>query len=356
MKDPTGVSPQRTKARTLLYQKCRYAQRRLATVGILTWFLVPNSAWSKDLKDVPGLTYQRFKSLVMHQVGEIPELKSLWNAQKTNGFKVEFGGGRFRILLKWIYTELQSHTYQEVWNMAPPSIEKLVSFDGTDYDLTAPKFAIHQIRAIPEFSKWDLIDYSYVQESIRAGGSTLDKVRASPSQIVDPDGGLHQYWEGRLVYKVVPESVFLQTSLARDGHRQVDTALRFERQSVEQEHLRVDPSSQEFIRSLPTIEKDILGSDSKYVVKALERLYLASGQDFVVTFEKLRDSGLLQFLSEKEYKISIQSGALKPDTFARLSALHPTIPDLQAMMKICSLKGDDSLMFLFEYCLTLSQQ
>ena len=154
------------------------------------------SAFARNLDEI--ITFPQFQELVKHKIDMVPDLKVFWDWQRQKNIRdIYAGGGRLRGLLLWIHKQLQTRSYQEVWNMAVPRFEDLAIATNVDVDrdFYTPD---HLKQAVKDWMPaWDVIDQSFYNAATANGGSTLDKIRVSPIQIDDPAHGLEHFYHGQ---------------------------------------------------------------------------------------------------------------------------------------------------------------
>ncbi len=254
------------------------------------------------------VTYPQFETLLKDSARRVPELRPLWTWNAPEAQPAHAGGGAIRGLVHWLYRELQRHTPREILALHVPPIGELLLQLESDLDIFTRDNLIDELREDrPEYAKWDILPDSFYAASVASGGTTLEKLKVNPVEIVDPLGGLRHYYDGKLVFHVTPDSDMRGSDIVRDNSR-LAQALRFLRIGVNLPELALDKDSMKFIRSIAELEGPLLrrskGTDY-WIEKAVKKLWVATGRDRERTLAILRDANLHDLLESKGYDLSL---------------------------------------------------
>jgi hypothetical protein len=268
----------------------------------------PGTPIAKPLADI--LSYQEFTTLLQEKVAAMDELREVWRLPKSHELAY-LSGGVLRGLLRWITEELQTHTVEEVRAMKPPRVDDLMIVEGADRDLVVPKSFHDKVKArLPPGQFWDLITPEFQADSTAAGGCTLEKVRVNGKKIVDPLGGLADFYHGKLVFKWsdTPNIGAVQ------GNTHTALALRFLRMVNDLPCAKPTAESTALIQSIAAKDADVLPAlppegkaiprGSYWVLKAMHKLYESTGGDAKRAEDQLWEANLKDLLEKKGYLLT----------------------------------------------------
>ena len=178
-------------------------QYKRALIMFLLFFTQVLSAAPRVAPPNNKLTFDQYKFALKTAVSQVPDLAAMWKWTYGNGTTgVYLGGGALRGLIKWLHTQAQTHSYQELLKLKPPSIAELLIVKSADKDLYAPDHIKKTILDWETYKDWDVLAESFYKESVLSQGPTIDKVGVSPGyhdDIRDPFNALYEIYQGKLV-------------------------------------------------------------------------------------------------------------------------------------------------------------
>jgi hypothetical protein len=275
--------------------------RKLLTIFV-TLTLVASSLQAKPLREL--VSYPELETLVKASVAKVPDLQPLWTWAKPGVQPAYVGGGALRGLLHWLRRQLQTKGPAEVLALDVPPMTSLVLQPQSDLDLFTRDNLVEELKEDrPQYAAWDILNESFCKASLEAGGPALEKLRVSPTEIVDPAGGLRDYYEGTLKFLVTPDSGLRENKILRFNSR-LAQALRFLRMLEDLPELEADPKALSFIRGIYALEGPVLTrhpSTDYWIEKGLKKLFTATGKKRKRTLAILERANLLGILEQKGY-------------------------------------------------------
>ena len=258
-------------------------------------------SYAKNIDEM--MTFTEWQTLVKEGVARVPELKPLWKTREENPNRTELhdvylGGGIFRGLVHWYHQQLQNHTVEQVRHMSVPGITTLLIQKDADFDLYAPKSLegfLTKLLAPPGCDCWDILPVEFAAASARAGGTTLEKTRVNPEEIVDPLGGLEDYYHGKLVFKLATDEDMQATAETLKDNSRTALALRFIRFTNDLPELTPTPESLNAVHKSPELDERLhpLSPRNYWISKALGKLHGKSATKIVDSLITLKQHGLL---------------------------------------------------------------
>jgi len=271
------------------------------------------------------VSYSQFVELIQTKVQEMPELnpwRSYLGSEQIQrnqqalpqlemsqlAQEIYFAGGALRGLIHWLTKELESKPYEEVLrNSKAPSLNSLI-LSGSDRDIFINLSLSEE--QLPENLRqhWDVLNGEFLRESLRAGGSNIEKigVRVTGRGIYDPRGALRDYYKGKIGFFDAAEDDFADfRSYSKDGglngNSKIALLLRHLRFLVQFSDAAITKTEIEKYKRIVFEEAQHVSSDNYWIDKALdkfERQCLRSGVD---AKEILNEIGLLYVLGQQGY-------------------------------------------------------
>lgn len=171
------------------------------------------------------VTQEQWLSLIQWHLSKMPELQQIWSGRRTMQVKGQIsssqdfyiGGGLLRGLIFWLEDQLEEQTFEKIKNIQSPRISDLILAEA-DKDIFIkgidPFLLSHEI----DVTGWDLIRDQDLSESLKAGGSGIEKVGVNPEIIYDPLGALEKYYLGSLVYLNSSDADFVELRKRDENH------------------------------------------------------------------------------------------------------------------------------------------
>ncbi len=252
------------------------------------------------------ITAQEFEDLLRQKVAEISILKELWEDLHSNPAKrksVFLGGGAVRGLIQWLELQLQESNINVVRRTPPPAFDKLI-MEGADRDLFL--FGAINQDLLPENYRrengWDVLDSAFLEASLRAGGSNIEKLGINPFFVYDPTGTIQDYHRGELRYTIVPEDQFKPFRNSWGGHSQFTQIMRHVRFLLMfVTSTRISTHQIESLRQTLESETESARSNSHNIKKALRKLELQSQASNIELWPLLASLGLERHLLKRGY-------------------------------------------------------
>lgn len=300
------------------------------------------------------ITFEDYRDLIKLKVSEVPDLKALWDWKKENDLKhFYFGGGAFRGLVLWIHTQLATHTLDEVRNIKPPNVDGLLIQKDSDRDIYAPDNYKDRILKWQPYQNWDVLNESFYQNTIKNGGSTLDKIRANPNWVEDPLSGLDDLYHGKIDIKTdtAPFTDLKGSPIVGDSW--LGLGLRYLRFTQDLKTI-VDPSpdSLERIKTLAVEKANLIPQNTEFdekwpsgdanlwaafrIRKALNKLYKGTKRNSAEFYTLLKSLGLLKVLSDRHYNVTSQTDDEVVDFLKSSSKDSFTFTDL---WRVCQMQS-----------------
>lgn len=299
---------------------------KINTVLFTLLFLISGLVWSTPVIRPPSekITFEQYQFLLRQVVSQTPELAELWtwtHKHQLQGYYL--GGGILRGLLKWLNTEIQNYSYDEILKHKVPGIHELLIVKSADKDLYIPDNGYDPLRAWKPYADWDLLKNDFYQNTIRNKGSTLDKVAVNPgyhgnSGINDPLNALRALYHGQLTF-VLPDDIS-QIPVVVSGDTRLGLAMRFLRfmndlkevaeptpesmalvkKSIAEEKHLIPAAEAEFPawpKENPTVSKNT----QVRIGRNVSSLYKSLGKDAFTFIKFLKQYDLYQTLAENHY-------------------------------------------------------
>lgn len=297
------------------------ANGRILSLNLFPRVWKPLRLVSSKVRTTKKIPYAKYQKLLQIMAARVPDLKPIWKLSQSGGYDIRIGGGVLRGLLLWVSEQAEVYTPEQIQQLTPPETRLLILNRTSDRDIYASASTKAKLKDLPEFRGWDFVDDDLFDESIRAGGTTFDKIRLSPEMTQDPLGGLRAFHEGRLEYKVVPAKILHATYWFREkNNSETAMVLRYLRLHEDFPELQVDPEMFEYIRRVAKTETPTLGKEHQYWVwKGLTKLFEATYRDAAKTAATLQSYGLLQTLSAQGYRLPLDTAM--PIPFSQLMNL-----------------------------------
>jgi hypothetical protein len=277
----------------------------VAKIGLLALTLTLAHCSSLLAAPVKNVTYEQFEQLVKEKTAEIPELQTLWSWRANHHEPVYLGGGILRGLLKWLEENLRDSSFENVRKMAAPRIEELLIQKDADWDLYHDRVGADWFKEnMPEYGSWDILTREFREQSIEAGGPTIEKIRVSPNQVEDPLGGLKAFYEGKLTYIDVPEWTFRKfrgTKKALSTNMKSALVLRELRFANEIPSAELDEETKLLLRSVVKSELKRIKPQNYWIQKSLKKFHASTGGSVERTMKLLREYGLAGALAKNGY-------------------------------------------------------
>lgn len=265
------------------------------------------------------MTFNQYTWALKNAVSQISDLRDLWNwTYRNKTSEIYLGGGALRGLVRWLHIQAQTHTYEQLIKLKPPSISELLIVKSSDKDLYTPDHLKKVILDWKTYSDWDVLAESFYKETVDSQGPTIDKVGVSPGyhdNIRDPFNALFDIYHGRIVLSFSSRK---QTLL---GDPQVGLVMRFLRFTIDLKDI-AEPTieSMSLVKqvisaeawSLPenieehpqwASDRNEINSTRVRIARNLSSLMKALKDDPIEFIKFLKKFELLEPLAEKHYGI-----------------------------------------------------
>ena len=244
-----------------------------------------------------------FKTILRQYVHQIPDLQQLWrNVDSQQTRPVYLTGGVLRGAIHHLKQEIDYYGVDRAQRTSPRWAESLLLQQWSDMDLVAPKQWREWVQSHLRQS-WDILSSDFMEDSTLVGGSTIEKVRVSPWEVIDPDNALRDYLAGRLVF--LPGSYTNHGEIF--GNTRLAQALRFLRLSVNLPEAEITPESWRRLRQISDQEWNSIrrGQESDYwVTKGIKKLYHAVDQSPDRFITLLQKANLLNLLAHHHFSLT----------------------------------------------------
>ncbi len=292
-------------------------------IFFLVFFLASTSFANTTLP----LSETDYKYLIKVKMGEIEDLKLLWEWRDSNKGSwsstqdIYIGGGILRGLLKWIHLSLQEGTFESVMETTPPNLNELINTESDKdlfiFGLSPSLFRDgnrgNNVSTAGNIGLWDLLEQGFSGSSLQSGGATIEKSGVNPDFIYDPSHGITDFINGILSYVDVPETKFKRGRrrwFFRGGGDVVKNNLktilflRFLRFQYELPFLKISPVTKEEL--IASLAQERIPENNGFVVKALKKLSAAANYDLYMTAQDLDKYGVASKLSAAGYSLEGQ--------------------------------------------------
>lgn len=265
---------------------------------------VPSFAAHRPLSEI--LTYSEFASLVQFNSRRVPDFHGFWRGEnpESSTRSIFWGGGSLRGFLHWHFLQLQTHTPAELRTMPIPHIADMMPLGGKDVDLFGPAILADQVRGrLPALNNIDYISTSELEELVKLGGPTLEKMALNPFRILDPALGFRHYYDGLLVFLWSDENQFINSRLNINDYSKTGEALRFIRFAhFNLPELTPYPKSVQDIQTIAEVEGQFIQREDRlaWIEICLEKLFEASQGDLPGILNLLHHYNLLAILGEAQ--------------------------------------------------------
>jgi len=260
-------------------------------------------------------SFQEFQALLIDVVKNSREIQSLQETAQPLGVQIKLGGGALRGILSWITEQLKDHTPDQIRSLPIPSIRSLLLNPHSDLDLYVEDHKKNLVKTLPAFKDWEIIEAQDFQESVKAGGCTLDKVLVGFDKIEDPLGGLMSFYKGELDYQSVDPEIIRSTYWFKSqSNSETAMALRFLRVMQDFPELTVSDKVLAKIKSVAELDTPQLKEENRYwVSKALIKFSASSFYDSVSSLVILKNLGFLEPLTQKGFFLSSKNSIIYDD-------------------------------------------
>ncbi len=298
-------------------------------------------------RDSSDISVAEFKMLLRQYVHQIPDLQQLWsnvNSQQTR--PVYLSGGVLRGAIHYLKRDIDHHGIDQAQRASSRSAQNLLLQQWSDMDLVAPKNWREWVQSHLRQS-WDVLSTDFMEDSTLVGGATLEKVKVSPWEVVDPDNALRDYLAGRLVF--LPGSYTNHGEIF--GNTRLAQALRFLRLSVNLPEAEITQESWRSLRQVSDQEWNSIrrGQEADYwVTKAVKKLYHAVNQDADQLIVLLHKANLLTLLAHHHFSLTPDEPLSRADVAALMRRSTLSFEEKMYAIEVLGRNTQERIQFLNE--------